>query len=115
MKRTGMTTDLRHFLDARGRIAPPTGPAKRLAEHLAALVVMATLGIDNPQPGAPGSVRCIGRPQRRPCGGHIASEQVDEDEILWWCPVCSDHGAIMHWKGSFWDMTDSPAHARTPT
>jgi len=31
-------TDLKHFLNANGSIAPPSGPARKLAEHFAAIV-----------------------------------------------------------------------------
>ena len=32
-------TDLKHFLNANGSIAPPSGPARKLAEHIVAIVV----------------------------------------------------------------------------
>ena len=35
-------TDLKHFLNADGSIAPPSEPARKLAEHITAIVVELT-------------------------------------------------------------------------
>ena len=35
-------TDLKHFLNANGSIAPPSGPARKLAEHITSIVVELT-------------------------------------------------------------------------
>lgn len=108
-----LITDLAHFLDKRGRIAPVSGPARRLADHLVAIVVMATTAFFNPPDGAPGSVRCRKRPNRRPCAGYVDCDMgiadLDApDEIMWWCKVCDDHGTIRNWQGTFWDMSEHP-------
>lgn len=112
-----LIADLTHFLDERGRIAPYSGPARRLAEHLAAIIVMTTSDFVTPPDGAPGSVRCRRRPLHKPCTGYIDSdigvaEVESEDEILWWCKQCGDHGSLRGWQNSFWDMTGAPSECR---
>ena len=64
-------TDLKHFLNANGSIAPPSGPARKLAEHFTAIVVELTAelaeieGIEQ--------VACRRRPGHQPCKGFIES------------------------------------------
>lgn len=90
--------DLRNFLGDKGEIAPMPGPARRLAEHLAAIVAMATHG-------ERGEVACRRRPGRRPCAGRIAASiEEDTGEIDWQCPECGDSGLITGWEGTFWDV-----------
>jgi hypothetical protein len=57
-------TDLTHFLDEEGRIAPTKGPVRRLAEFFDSIVVMGS----HPEPIAPSKymVRCRRRPGRKP-------------------------------------------------
>ena len=98
--------DLTHFLDEEGCIAPTKGPARRLADFFASIVVIGS----HPYPIAPSTymVRCRRRPARKPCTGVI---EVDLDppteDIVWWCPVCGDNGYIRNWKGTIWDLSDS--------
>jgi len=96
--------NLRHFLDEEGHIAPASGPARRLAEFLVAIVAMTSL----PESVTPTTyqVRCRRRPGRKPCPGYIVSGIDPEDEvILWICPVCGDKGTIEHWQGTIWDLS----------
>ena len=112
MIRKGMTlgdtwiTDLTHFLDQGGQIAPADGPARRLAEHLTAIVAMTS----HPEIIIPSEyrVRCRRRPGRKPCGGHIESDlDPDTEDIFWWCNKCDDKGYIRNWKRSMWDLGDA--------
>lgn len=99
-------TDLTHFLDEEGRIAPTKGPARRLAEFFASIVAMGS----HPEPIAPPEyrVRCRRRPGRKPCAGliEVDLDPVTED-VEWWCPICGDNGYIQNWKGTMWDLTDA--------
>lgn len=106
-----------HFLDERGRIAAPNASTLRLAEHLGAIVVLATATFRAPEDGAPGSLRCRARPRHRPCPGYIETDILpiypdsDDDtlEIVWSCKHCGSNGLIRDWEGCFWDMSESPA------
>ena len=99
-------TDLTHFLDEEGGIAPSEGPVRRLAEHLAAIVSMVSRPEIIPPPEY--KVSCRRRPSRKPCTGAIEADLDPETEdIVWWCPVCHDNGYIRNWKGTMWDFTDS--------
>jgi hypothetical protein len=99
-------TDLRHFLDENGQIAPQKGPARRLAEYITAIIVMAS----GPELVIPPehAIQCRRRPGRKPCPGVI---QVDIDpeteDVVWWCPVCGDNGYIRNWKGTIWDLSEA--------
>ncbi len=98
-------TDLTHFLDETGQIAPADGPARRLAEHFTAIVAMASL----PELVIPSEyrVRCRRRPGRKPCGGYIEADfDPDTEDIVWWCAKCDDRGYIRNWKGSIWDLSN---------
>jgi hypothetical protein len=97
-------TDLTHFLDEKGRIAPERGPARRMAEFLTSIVAM----VSRPELVIPQEyrVRCRRRPGRKPCPGIIKADLDPETEdVDWWCPVCGDNGYIRNWKGTAWDMS----------
>jgi hypothetical protein len=97
---------LEYFLDESGAIIQFKGPARKLAEHLVAIVAMAT----KPEisPAQEYQVRCRRRPGRKPCSGIIEAAFDPEDEkIIWRCPICEDNGSISNWKGSMWDLSDS--------
>jgi hypothetical protein len=86
-----LITDLRHFLDERGCIAPMPGPARRLAEFLTNIV--ATITHDMDEPVAP--IRCRRRPGHKPCPGLLDAQFGDE-------------GVIRGWEDTFWDLMFSP-------
>jgi hypothetical protein len=99
-------TDLKHFLNEDGTIAPMSGAGKEFAEYLCSIVVLATS-----YPGEDGSllptIYCQRRPKRRRCSGRIvATINFDSDEIIWQCPVCGDNGSIRNWEGTMWDCLD---------
>jgi hypothetical protein len=102
--RGALITNLTHFLDERGRIAPPGGPARRLAEFLAHIVATMTHDLDEPL--AP--IRCRRRPGRKPCPGILEAHFGANDEIFWQCPNCRDHGVITNWQNTFWDLLHVP-------
>lgn len=104
--RTGWVVDLRHFLAPSGAIAELPGPARRLAEYFASIVVDATSNLDEPP-----SVRCRRRPGRRPCPGVLmAYPSPEEPEVIeWHCPECGDYGVIRGWEGTLWDGFADPA------
>ena len=64
-------TDLKHFLNANGSIAPPSGPARKLAEHITAIVVELTAELYEVE--GVKHVACRRRPSHRPCKGKIES------------------------------------------
>jgi hypothetical protein len=98
-----MITDLTHFLDEKGAIAPPAGPARSLAEFLTRIVAEVTGNIDAEDSLYTG-IHCRRRPARKPCGGLIEATFTGKDEIGWRCTHCDDHGTITHWQNSFWDL-----------
>ena len=99
-------TNLNVFLDENGEIAAPKGPARKLAEHITAIVAMAT----RPEiiTSQEYQVRCRRRPGRKPCPGIIEADFDPEDyRIMWRCPVCDDCGYISNWQGSMWDLSEA--------
>ena len=99
-------TNLQVFLDEDGAIAVSTGPARKLAEHITAIVAMASRPELIPLPEY--QVRCRRRPGRKPCTGIIEADFDPEDyRIMWWCPVCDDCGYISNWQDSMWDLRDA--------
>ena len=98
--------NLKIFLDEDGTIAPTKGPARKLAEHIVAIVAMASRPELIPLPEY--QVCCRRRPGRKPCIGIIEADfDPDTYDIMWWCPVCDDNGYISDWKGSLWDLKDA--------
>lgn len=92
---------LTDFLDERGGIGPPSGPARRLAEHFGAIVAAASRLPRRTV--ATTSVACRRRPGRRPCPGRIQAVVTEESPIRWQCPACGDNGLISSWEGTLWD------------
>lgn len=98
--------DITHYLDDRGAIVSAPAPARRLAEHFAAIVASVTL---NPYQAATGStVPCRRRPHRKPCPGTIrAAITLDPSmDIVWDCSARGDNGLISNWHGTMWDCLD---------
>lgn len=95
-------TDLTHLIDETGGL-PKTlpGPARRLAEHLTAIVAAAT-GSAN-QRDVERRIRCRRRPKRRPCPGIIEYRVWPDERITWECPTCGDNGVISNWQSTAWD------------
>ena len=97
---------LEHMLDENGEINGPKGLNWKLAEHIYAIVAMASRPKHIPQPRF--QVRCRRWPGRKQCPGRIKTivEPFDR-RIVWWCPVCQENGYIRNWQGSIWDLRNS--------
>src|SRR5207302_9267178 len=93
-------TDLGHFLED-GRLHPAlAGPARRLVDHLCAIVVAVT----SAEPDDPLGVRCRRRPGRKPCPGEIEGFiDPETNQIHWFCVACDDNGFISNWQATLWD------------
>jgi hypothetical protein len=90
--------DLRHYLQPNGNIAPLSPRGFRLAQFWANMVSEAT------QFDEPTTLRCWRRPGRRLCGELLTIFfDIDNDDVLWFCPRCQDEGRISGWQGTFWD------------
>ena len=97
-------TDMRNFLNETGAMDIESGSARKLAEHLAAIITMVTC--PPMQLSEKFQVRCRRRPGRKRCTGMIqADEDPDTEEIRWFCPVCDDNGYIRNWQNTLWDLS----------
>lgn len=103
-------TDLSHFVNERGNL--PTniaGPARRLAEYLAAIVAAAT-SADSQGQGKT-RIKCRRRPGHRACPGVIEYRLWADERITWECPSCGDNGIISNWQSTAWDRRPiQPVH-----
>jgi hypothetical protein len=95
-------TDLTHFLDDNGAIAPMPAPARRLAEFLGRVVAAASApaAIDEA-----GSAECRCNKCKK---GIIIAEIAPDDAIEWFCESCGHDGRISNWRRSFWDLSALP-------
>jgi len=97
-------TDLRHYLDDRGRMDHLPGPALGIARHLASIVAWtsATQGAGTQRT----NVTCRRRPNKRRCTGEIhAGIDADGEAVVWYCPACGDNGEIRGWHETRWDRS----------
>jgi len=95
-------TDARDFLDEAIPLAQLPPSARRMIEHLRAIVGAAS--VRTAGRAAPTEVRC--RPKRRACPGfiHVLRTEVPA-EIHWSCAACAENGVIRGWQGSQWDLS----------
>ncbi len=93
-------TDLTHFLDQKGAIAPMPAPARRLAEFLGRVVAAASAPIYEP-----GSAECRCSKCKK---GSVIAEIAPDDAIEWFCENCGHEGRISNWRRSFWDLSALP-------
>jgi hypothetical protein len=91
--------DLTHFLDDRGAIAPERGPARRLADFVAAVVAHASDFDRHPDTPGPLCFKCRKR-DRRPVDTAIT----EDDMVVWHCVACGTEGQVSNWQGTFWDL-----------
>lgn len=102
--------DMRHYLDASGRIPDLPGAAMRLAQYFGSIVESVTSCFPDGTPSR--KVRCRRRPGRRRCEGEIqAIIDAPTQEVRWACPLCRDNGVIHNWQGTPWDL--SPDRTRS--
>lgn len=92
-------TDVNHFLDDKGAIAPRQGPAKAMADFLAGVIAYAS------DFGSTGllAARCFKCKK-----GMVESAIAQDDAIYWSCPRCKAEGRISHWQGTLWDLSKPP-------
>jgi hypothetical protein len=102
-----LISNLSHFLDERGNIAPANGPARRIADHLIRIVAEVTGNLDADD-GLFTGIPCRRRPARKPCKGLVQATFSDMDTIAWWCGQCGDNGLITGWEDTLWDLSDAP-------
>ena len=98
-------TDITHFLDEEGELISEPPQARKLAEYMTAIIVMASY----PEPDYPPEYRvcCRRRPNRKPCLEEIVGfVDPDTDDIVWMCPACGDRGFISNWRRTIWDMSE---------
>lgn len=94
---------LTDFVDSNGVIEPKKGRALHLALFFTGIVAQAS------NYDAPTIIVCRRRPGRRPCGTKLTLYfDVDNFDVLWFCPSCDDNGRISGWQGTFWDNSDLP-------
>jgi hypothetical protein len=93
-------TDLTHFLDEKGAIAPMPPAARGLAEFLGRVVVAASTPID-----VAGSGECRCSKCKK---GTVIAEIAADDAIEWFCEDCGHEGRISNWRRSFWDLSALP-------
>jgi len=92
-------TNLHHCLDDKGAIAPESGPARKLAEFLTAVVAHAT-DFDRPEQAlGPPCFKC--RKRRPPT---VETLLTDDGLVVWRCVTCDIEGEISGWEGTFWDL-----------
>ena len=92
-------TDLTHFLDESGAIAPIKGVARAMAQFVVEVVAHATDESDT-SPAAPTCFKCK--------KGTVWAELAQDDAINWHCPLCQVEGRISNWQGTLWDLSDRP-------
>ena len=92
---------LPHVLDEKGTLRGLTGRGLRLATFWTEIVAQAS-NYDEPT-----TLHCRRRPGRKPCSGLLTIFfDVDNFDVLWFCPVCDDNGRISGWEGTFWDNSE---------
>lgn len=92
-------TDLTHFLDASGGLAPVKGPARTLAQFLVDVVAHVSDGSGD-GPAAPKCFKC------KKCT--VTAALAMDQAVVWTCPACGAEGRISNWQGTLWDLTARP-------
>jgi hypothetical protein len=92
--------DLNHILDDRGAIAPEKGPARKMADFLAAVVAHASDFERADDAPGPLCFKCRKRDRHA-----VDTGITDDDAVVWRCAVCGTEGRISNWQRSFWDLT----------
>ena len=92
-------TDLTHFLDESGAIAPIKGAARAMAQFLVEVVAHAT-DESEASPAAPTCFKCK--------KGQVTAVRAADDAVVWTCPKCEAEGRISKWQGTLGDLTARP-------
>jgi hypothetical protein len=93
-------SDLTHFLEKSGAIAPVKGPARAMAQFHVDLVAHASDTTSTTLP-APRCFKCK--------KGAVEAVRAHDDAIVRICPTCRTEGRISNWQGSLWDLRDRPS------
>ncbi len=92
-------TNITHYLDESGELAPLPGPALKLASFLTLLIEAATCTPSASEHDS--GIRC----RAKACRGIIRTVLVPgQDEISWNCPVCGQNGVIRNWYNTKWNQ-----------
>lgn len=92
-------TDLTHFLDGSGAIAPIKGAARAMAQFLVDVVAHATDESDASL-AAPTCFKCK--------KGPVTAVRAADDAVIWKCSKCEAEGRISKWQGTLWDLSTRP-------
>ncbi len=104
-------TDIRHYLDEDGELAPMPAQARNLARYFGSIIEAMT----RPplEPGRMTGVSCRRRPEKKPCTGEIIAAFEEESRyIIWECPACGDRGRIEGFEGTPWDRSEGKPRLR---
>lgn len=95
-------TDLRHYLDDDGDLAPLPNQALNIALHLCSIVEWMT---SLPQRDIHATnVTCRRSPGRKRCTGPIHANFIENGSVIRWsCLICGDNGIIRGWQETRWD------------
>lgn len=101
-------TDIRHYLDDNGFMsATMPGPARKMAEYMAAIIEAATARPAG-EAWAAAAAPCRRRPGNKACPGRIIVRRTQVPaEIAWRCPKCGDNGVVSGFDGTAWDLSTS--------
>ena len=95
-------TDIRHYLDEQGEMAPMPTAARNLACFLTLLIEAATSA--SPEVDHDSRIRC----RAAGCHGTIRTNMIPKfDEISWRCSSCGQQGVIRNWHETKWDQATS--------
>ena len=97
-------THLPHFLDEAGNLIEDLpAPARRLAMALCKFITYAT-NFDGEDDELP---QCFIVTKRKQCQGMVMPLiSLEDDNIVWHCPMCNCHGFISGWQGTLWDLSE---------
>lgn len=104
-----MVTNIRHFLDEKGKVLGLPPEAEELVKFLADIIESATMGYDRPATMA--DVKCRKCIEGKACDGEVEVwVYADTNEIGWECLDCAEEGIITHWEGTQWDRRNYTRH-----
>jgi hypothetical protein len=100
-----LVTELRHYLDVHGELAPMPLPALNLALFQGAIVAWMTSRSSSGSERT--NVHCRHAQRGEGCLEEIVAVLEEEDQaIAWRCPGCGDDGIIRGWEGTSWDRRE---------
>lgn len=92
-------TNITHYLDETGEVAPMPGPARKLVSFLTLVIEAATIAPLSSEHDS--GVRC----RTKACRGTIRTVLPSvRDEISWHCRICGHNGVIRNWHSTRWNQ-----------